>query len=75
MREFLGSTDLTKTRLFVSIKSTDVIMVGKDKDLMFASFKVVLPGFEGFNNSWKLNVIDFVSSFSLKNIYTTSVGA
>lgn len=51
MREFLGPTDLTKARLFISIKLTDVVIVDKDKNLMFANFKVVLPGFEGFNNS------------------------
>lgn len=28
-------------------------MVGKDKNLVFAAFYVVLSGLESFNNSWK----------------------
>lgn len=37
-REFLGIADLTKTQTFCIHKSTEVVVVIKDKDLIFAVF-------------------------------------
>lgn len=51
MREFLGPTNLTKTRFFVSMKPMDIVLVDKNKNFISASLKVVLPSFEDFNNS------------------------
>ncbi len=43
---------------------TEVIMVSKDKDLVFAAFQVVAPSLKGFNNSQELVIVGFVPSLS-----------
>ncbi len=50
-REFLSLTDLTKAQAFCIHKSMEVIIVNKNKDLVFVAFQVVLPSLKGFNNS------------------------
>ncbi len=50
-RELLGLADLTRAQAFRIHKSTEVIMVSKDEDLVFAAFQVVVPSLKGFNNS------------------------
>ena len=41
----------------------------ENKDLVFAAFWVVPPGFEGLNNGQKLTVMSFVLSFGM-NYFT-----
>ncbi len=50
-REFLVPADLTRAQAFCIHKSTEIIMVSKDKDLVFVAFQVVAPNFKDFNNS------------------------
>ncbi len=50
-RELLGPADLTRAQAFHIHESTEVIMISKDEDLVFAAFQVVAPSFKGFNNS------------------------
>ena len=38
-------------------------MVTKNKNFVFAAFKIVVPSFEGYNNSQKLTIVSFVLSF------------
>ena len=38
-------------------------MVRKDKNLILAAFRIVMPHFEGFENSQKLTVVALVSCF------------
>ncbi len=63
-RELLGPTDLTRAQAFHIQKSTEVIMVSKDKDLLFAALQVVAPSLKGFNNSQELLIVGFVPSLS-----------
>ncbi len=51
LRELLGPADLTRAQVFCIYESTEVIIVSKDEDLVFAAFQVVAPSFKGFNNS------------------------
>lgn len=39
-------------------------MVNKDKDLIFANFKVKVQSFKDFNNMQELLIMNLVSSFS-----------
>ena len=43
---------------------TKVIIVGKNKNLIFAASQIVIPGFKSFNNSQKLLFMSFVASLS-----------
>ena len=49
-RELLGPADLTRAQAFCIHESTEVIMVSKDEDLVFAAFQVVAPSLESLNN-------------------------
>ncbi len=51
LRKFLGPADLTRAQAFCIHELTEVIIVSKDKDLVFAAFQVVAPSLKGFNNS------------------------
>ncbi len=51
LREFLGSAELTRAQTFYIHKLTEVIMVSKDKNFVFAFVQVVAPSLKGFNNS------------------------
>ncbi len=50
-RELLGPADLTRAQTFRIYKLMEIIMVSKDKDLVFAAFQVVVPSFKDFNNT------------------------
>ena len=50
MRKFLSLADLSETQTFCIHKSTKVVVVNKDKDLMFVIFWIVLLGFKCLNN-------------------------
>ncbi len=63
-RELLGPADLTRAQAFRIHKSTEVIMVSKDKDLVFVAFQVVALSLKGFNNSQELLIVGFVPSLS-----------
>lgn len=63
LREFLGPADLAKTHVFYIDKSTKVIMVNKDQQLIFAALQIVAPGFKALNISQKLLIMDLVASF------------
>ncbi len=64
LRELLGQADLTRAQAFCIHESMEVIMVSKDKDLVFAAFQVVAPSLKGFNDSQELLIVSLVSSLS-----------
>ncbi len=64
LRELFGSVDLTRAQAFYIYELTEIIMVSKDEDLVFATFQVVAPSFKDFNNSQELLIVGFVSSLS-----------
>ncbi len=63
-KELLGPAHLTRAQAFHIHELTEVIMVSKDEDLVFAAFQVVAPSFEGFNNSQELLIVSLVPSLS-----------
>ncbi len=50
LRELLVPADLTKAQAFYIYESMEVIMVNKDKDLVFATLQVEMPCFESLND-------------------------
>ena len=50
LREFLGAMDFLGAQTFCIHETTEIIVVCKDKNFMFAAFQVVVPSLECFNN-------------------------
>ncbi len=63
-RELLGSADLTRVQAFCLHESTEVIMVSKDEELIFAALQVVAPSLKTFNDRQELLIVSFVPSLS-----------
>ena len=51
LKEFLNLVDLAKAQVFCIHKLTEVIMVSKDKNVIFAAFQIMAPSLKDFNNS------------------------
>lgn len=50
-KKLLDLTNLAKAQVFCIYILTKVIIVGKNKDFVFAAFQIVALSFKGFNNS------------------------
>ena len=46
-----------------------VIIINKDKNFIFAIFKVVALGFVSFNNSYKLCILSFLSNINKNHFF------
>ena len=68
VKKFLRPPNLIKTQAFQVHKLAKIVMIGKHKDFVLAIFKIMPPCFEGFNNSKKLNIVSFVSSFGWNHL-------
>ena len=73
-RELLGLANLFETQTLCIYKTTEVIVVRKDKNLILATFQIVTPHLESLNNSQKLAVVSLIQSlcrnyFSRKESY------
>lgn len=55
--------DLTKAQTFCINKLIKIVIVSKDKHLVLTAFKIVTSSFKGLNNSQKLIIISFITSF------------
>ncbi len=49
-RDLVGSTDLTKAQALDIHKSTEVVIVSKNKDLVFVAFQVVASSLENLHD-------------------------
>ena len=63
LRKFLGPTDLFRAQTFCIHKITKIVVICKDKYLVFATFEIVMLCFESFDNSQKLTVMVLVQNF------------
>ncbi len=63
-RKLLVLADLMRAQVFHIHELTEVIMVNKDKDLVFATFQIVALSLKGFNNSQELLIVSFVLSLN-----------
>lgn len=62
-REFLGPPNLFRAQTLYIYKLTKAIIVGYNKNFVFATLQVVAPGLQSFNNGQELNIISSISSF------------
>lgn len=61
--ELLGPINLLRAKTFGIHKLTEVIVVNKDKNLIFVAFQVVMQSLKDFNNSQKFLIVNLVKSF------------
>ena len=78
LEELLGTADLSRAQALCIHKATKIVVVCEDEHFMLATFQIVTPYFEGFDNSQKLAVVSFVSNlcrnhFSRKKCYWVSL--
>lgn len=50
LREFSGLADLTRTQIFFIYELTKIIIVSKNKNLIFAIFQIVVQDSKDLNN-------------------------
>ena len=62
-KKFLGLSNLIKIQTFYVHEMAKVVVIAKDRNFMIAIFWIMPLGFEGLNNSQKLTVVSFISSF------------
>ena len=51
LRELLGPTDLLGAQTFYIHKTTDVVVVCENKNLILAAFQVIAPWLKGFKDN------------------------
>lgn len=51
LRELYGPTDLAEAETLTIYKLIEVVIVSKDKDLMFAAFQIMVSSLKDFNDS------------------------
>ncbi len=64
LRELLGPADLAKARTLHIHELTEVVIISKDKDLMFTAFQVVASSLKIFKNSQEFMIVSLVPSLS-----------
>ena len=62
LRELLGPADLSGAQALCIHETTEVIVVCKDENLMFATFQIVTPRLEDLDNSQKFTVVGLIQS-------------
>ena len=72
-KKLLSPVDLARTQAFCIHELSKIIVVSENKDLVFTTFSIMPPCFEGLNNGQKLTVVSFVSSFG-RNYFLQEVG-
>ena len=60
----MGLLNLTRAQALCIYKLMEVVMVCKDKDLVFAVFQVVALSLKGLNNDQKLLIVGFIAGLS-----------
>lgn len=63
LEEFLDLTNLSKASNFYIHNIAEVVMICENKNFVFATFQIMLPCLESFDNSKKLAIMSFMLSF------------
>lgn len=63
-KKLLGLTYLILSQFFNIHKLIEVVIVYKDKNVIFTTFEIILLDFEHFDNSQKLIITSFILSFT-----------
>lgn len=62
LKELLSLSNLTGAETVWIPKSMQIVIVDRDKELIFVTFQIVVTSLECFNNGQKLIVVSFVPS-------------
>ena len=66
LRELLGPADLPRAQTLCIYETTEVIVVYKDENLMFAVFQIMTLRLKDLDDSQKLAVVDLIPSLCRK---------
>ena len=58
--KFLSLSSLPAVKNFSGYEILKVLIINKNLDFVFRSFKIIVPFFKGFNYCQKLLIVDFV---------------
>ena len=62
-RKLLGPSRLPAVKNFGGYKILEVLIINKNLDFIFRSFKIMVPFFKGLNYYQKLLIVDFIIYF------------
>ena len=65
--KFLSPVNLPQTQAFGIHESTEIIVIGKHKNLTSAAFQVVAPNLKDFNYGQQSLIVRFIPSVRQKN--------
>lgn len=68
LRDLLGPTDLKRTETFCIYKLAEIIIVSKNKDLIFVAFKIVASSLKDLKNSQNFLIAGFVSCLNQNHL-------
>ena len=63
-KELLGLSDLAKAQALCIHESTELIVVHKNKDLVFAAFQVMAPSLKSLNNGQEVMIVGLIAGLS-----------
>lgn len=63
LRDLLGLTNLLRAYTFNIYKLSEVVIVNKIKNFLFAIFQVWMPSIKGLNDGQELLIIGAITSF------------
>ena len=67
--ELLSLPNLTKAQAFCIYELLEIIVIGYDKNLMFVTLLIVVPGFKDFNNGQEPRIVSFILSLCKNHLF------
>lgn len=64
LREFLGPLDLFGNQALGIRELAKIVVVNKNKDLVFSAFHILVPSLKGLHNGRKLLMVGLIPNFS-----------
>ena len=68
-KKLLDLLNLAKAQAFNIYKSIKIVIIGWNKNFVFITFLIVVPGLESFNNKQKFCIISFILSFGKNHFF------
>ena len=63
LKKFVSLINLSRAQIFYIYETTKVVIIYKNKYLIFITFQIVILCFKDFDNSQKFAIISFILSF------------
>ena len=67
--KLLGLADLSRSQTLYIYEPTKAVVIYKDKHLVLATFQIVMPCLENFDNSYMLAVMGLISSLCRNHFF------